>query len=124
MSDSEEAEKYLTYKGMGITPMIGGVPLFLALGLVGVLALAMVCFIAGAPWFSVLLIIICIAVFMFFKVICENNNKAPEVFKVKIYGFFQSMKFGKIIKVDSGVENESEKRKKFRRGFKGIFESQ
>lgn len=125
MSDKEndEPQRYVTFRGLGFTPMIGGIPLFLALGLVGMAAVAMVSFIAGAPLFAVFLIVTALTIFMFFKVSCENNNKAPEVIKIKLIGFFNVLKHGKIIKVDLGVENHNEKRKKFQRGFKGLFKS-
>lgn len=121
--ENDEPQKYVTFRGLGFTPMIGGVPLFLALGLVGVGAAAMGAFIVGAPLLAIFLIVSALSIFMFFKVSCENNNKAPQVIKIKLIGFLNILKHGKIIKVDLGVENYNEKRKKFQRGFKSLFKS-
>jgi len=121
VTENEEPQAYLTYKGLGVTPMVAGVPLFVALALVGGVALAMVTFIAGLPLFGIFIIISDITCYLFFKVLCENNNKAPEVLKLKIIGFIAVLKHGKIIKADSGVENQHAKREKFQREFKDLF---
>lgn len=122
MSESvngDEPQRYATYRGLGYTPMIGGVPLFLALGLLGFVVFAMIFLIIGVPIVSLILIVLAMAVYFLFKVICENNNKAPLVFKMKVSGLIYKIKHGGIIKTDMGVENE--KRKKFQRGFKRFF---
>lgn len=124
-NDAEQAEeeRYSAFKGLGITPMIGGVPLMMALGLVGVVLLAMVFLVLKKTIVSITLIVAAIAIYFMFKVACENNNKAPQALKRDMFGFFNILKYGKIIKVDLGVENEQEKREKFQRKFKCLFES-
>lgn len=119
----EEPELYMTYKGMGVTPFIGGIPLFLALGLMGAGIAAMGFLIADQIAIFTIIILAVIAIFLFMRVQCENNNKAPQVLLIKIKGFINVIKYGKIIKVDSGVEDNHEKRKRFQRGFKQLFKS-
>lgn len=125
MSDITEDEKkhginYLTYKGLGYTPMLGGVPLFAALGMLGGLVLALVCLLAGVPMLGLAVVMIDLTAYLFLKVICENNNKAPTLFKLKFKGLIARIGHGHIIKVDIGADSH-ERQKKLRQQFKSLF---
>lgn len=119
-TNQDKPKPYMSYRGLGYTPMFAGIPLFVALGLLGGVVLAMIFFVAGAPILAVLLIFVLMGVYFFFKVLCENNNKAPAMFVLKIRGFLHKLAHGKIAKVDFGVESD-EQRKKFRQQFKSLF---
>lgn len=121
-TNQEKPKPYMSYRGLGYTPMFAGVPLFVALALLGGVVLCMILFVAGAPLFAVGLFIALIAIFLFFKVLCENNNKAPMMFVQRIRGLLFRLANGKIAKVDLGVESD-EQRKKFRQQFKSLFGS-
>lgn len=118
MSDENlEPVKYMTYKGMGHTPMIGGVPMFYALGLLGGVILLMALLVAGLKVFSGILFLIILSSYFVVKVACENNNKAPETIKLTLFGIFAKIKYGKVIKIDTGVKSKNEERAKFYSGF-------
>ena len=121
-TNGEKPKPYMSYRGLGYTPMFAGVPLFVALALLGGVVLAMICFVAGAPIIAIGLVVVLMAVFFFFKVLCENNNKAPAMFLLKVRGLLFRLAHGKIAKVDLGVESD-EQRKKFRQQFKSLFGS-
>ncbi len=121
MSDSGKQKPYNTYRGLGFTAMMGGIPLFLALGLMSSVIVSMFFLIIGIPVIAVLLIILAIATFLGMRLACENNNKAPQLIKMKLVGFLNMLKLGRIVKVDLGVQNENEKRKRFQRSFKNLF---
>ncbi len=115
----DKPKPYMSYRGLGYTPMFAGVPLFVALALLGGVVLAMILLVAGAPLFAVGLLVVLMAIFFFFKVLCENNNKAPMMFVQRIRGLLYRLAHGKIVKVDLGVESD-EQRKKFRQQFKSL----
>jgi len=121
--EKQEAIPYMSYRGLGYTPMFAGIPLFVALTLLGGVVIAMIFFVAGVPIISLLLLFFLMAVFFFFKVLCENNNKAPAMFLLNIHGLLYRLIHGKIVKVDLGVESD-EQRKKFRQQFKCLFATQ
>jgi len=116
----EGAKPYMSYRGLGYTPMFAGIPLFVALALLGGVVFSMILFVAGSPIFALLLLFFLMVVFFFFKVLCENNNKAPAMFILKIDGLLHRLAHGKITKVDLGVESD-EQREKFRKQFKSLF---
>lgn len=123
MSEDDNQNKpkpYLTYKGMGFVPLTAGIPLFVALGIMGGLVLVMVLFIAGLHVFGIILFFVLLGAYFFFRLLCEANNKAPALLKLRIKGLLFSLKHGKIIIVDYGVES-NEQRKKFREKFKSVF---
>lgn len=122
-TNDEKPKPYMSYRGLGFTPMFAGIPLFVALGLLGGVVIAMIFLIMGLPIIAVFLFFILMAVFFGFKVMCENNNKAPQLFKLKVRGLLFRLAHGKITKVDFGVESD-EQRKKFRQQFKSIFRPQ
>lgn len=116
----DKPKPYMSYRGLGYTAMFAGIPLFVALGLLGGVVVAMIVMITGAPVVALLIFIALMAVYFFFKVLCENNNKAPQMFVLKIRGLLFRLAHGKIAKVDLGVES-NEQRKKFRQQFKCLF---
>jgi type IV secretory pathway VirB3-like protein len=122
MSDiKEEAPKpYMTYRGLGYTPMFAGIPLFAALGLVGGAVLAVIFAVLGSVILALVLVVVLMEVFFGLKVLCENNNKAPKMFILKLQGMLARITHGKISKVDLGVES-NEQRKRFRQQFKCLF---
>lgn len=123
MSESNKPTQYNSYRGLGFTAMMGGIPLFFALGLMSCIVFAMFFMIIGIPVIAVLLVIFAIAGFLSMRLACENNNKAPQLIKIKLKGFLSMLKLGRIVKVDTGVINENEKRIRFQRAFKNLFKS-
>lgn len=124
MSELSKQKQYNTYRGLGFTAMMGGIPLFLALALMGSVIVSMFFAIIGLPAIAVILIIFAIVTFLSMRLACENNNKAPQLIKIKLLGFANMIRLGRIVKVDLGVKNENEKRKRFQRSFKNLFRPQ
>jgi hypothetical protein len=81
MTGKREEESFATYKGMGVVPMIRGIPLF---ALLGGAAIAIVTGVFGCMKFGPIGLIgpFLVGVTLFaLKIICENDNKAIERLK-------------------------------------------
>ncbi|VVN22297.1 hypothetical protein PS623_04353 [Pseudomonas fluorescens] len=78
MAEGKEEPVYATYKGLGYVSMFMGVPLYPLLILFGVGTMGGLILLLTVGAWGLLCPLLCGAILMFLKVLCESDNKAME----------------------------------------------